>query len=577
MLLKKLISIALIALSALSLNAQCGNLNPSNSRTFYTPPPNRGIVINLRNFRSNGVRRANGNFDNQDDSPILRAAISEIQRRINNTNAQRGTIVIPGGNYRFLEINLISNLTLEIDRNATIRPTVTNNSADFNRNVTIFNITSRNVNGLRNVAIRGIGGGRFKINLRGSNRRQIFSFFCDHVNNFTIQNFLIDDNFTIFQAVGLGHRTINGRQFAPINGYVTNGRINNANYGYGLVQVQSGERLLFTNLSGSGGVTLRLETGFRVLNAIRPRSAIPRLNCVYGRNICCTNGQAAVHISPHTIDQGFIDVRNITAISCEWGIFIERGFERSFERGFGFGRFDPRSIIRDVRVTYGRNATTRNAHVRFVPCNVRGTVRVRNENGLDPEAFRTPSLAGVSYFGFTPNGQNRDNGDYNINIRASDVRTTIPGAFRNNTRTSEFPRLLTSQVSDYEDCSITPAGSFIPGPFQRRPAGIPNRTAPNGNLLITAGISRKDITEVDRLNSESIKLFPNPTTDYIVISNLEKNTSISIFNIDGKSIEYLDNLNSNDVTIHTSQYQKGMYIAKITSDTTEKVKNFVVE
>lgn len=71
----------------------------------------------------------------------------------------------------------------------------------------------------------------------------------------------------------------------------------------------------------------------------------------------------------------------------------------------------------------------------------------------------------------------------------------------------------------------------------------------------------KVMVEFENINS--LKTYPNPTTDIINLEMLkEGNYTIYVFTIDGKMI-LTENLNSNRMTIDLSSYERGNYIVKV--------------
>ena len=225
------------------------------------------------------------------------------------------------------------------------------------------------------------------------------------VQNFKVANFKVLDNFTRFSAI-----TMNLQQFSkdkylfPKYGIVENITSVNAHYGYGVVQCQASERVLFRKLDGVGGATLRLETG-AVHNAYLKDKSIGIRNA-YAENIVCKNGQAAVTLSPHTIKNGKVFIDNVTAISCETGLIIASGFLSTKKgqrdkkgnaiNGHVYGSFDTASIISNVLVKYGVNAQLRGSRRSFVPCNQR--ILVHQEMNMDEESFKGPTISGMVYF-----------------------------------------------------------------------------------------------------------------------------------------------------------------------------------
>lgn len=81
------------------------------------------------------------------------------------------------------------------------------------------------------------------------------------------------------------------------------------------------------------------------------------------------------------------------------------------------------------------------------------------------------------------------------------------------------------------------------------------------NLFFQISSQTKDIS------TSEMKIFPNPATDYIEISNLNsEDTEISIFNLSGMQI-MCARLNMADNKLNVSSLKKGIYILKIASNT----------
>ena len=61
------------------------------------------------------------------------------------------------------------------------------------------------------------------------------------------------------------------------------------------------------------------------------------------------------------------------------------------------------------------------------------------------------------------------------------------------------------------------------------------------------------------------KIYPNPTSNYIHIDNIEFNDSILIYNIVGQLV-YSDNSNGNQKTIDLTELDSGIYLLKISNN-----------
>lgn len=277
------------------------------------------------------------------------------------------------------------------------------------------------------------------------------------VTNFKLANFKVLDNNTRFSAITMNlQRFSNTKYLFARNGVIENIEATNAHYGYGVVQCQAAFNVLYRNLKGLGGATLRLETG-AVHNAYLKDKNV-KVDENYAENIYCENGQAAVTLSPHTIENGKVFINNVEAVSCETGLIIAAGFlsKKKEQRdnkgnainGHGYGTFDAKSIISNVKVVYGKNAQLRNTRRDFVPCNQR--TLVSEDRNHDEESFKGPSVAGIVYF--AKGGTDTKKGFYTINTP--------------NLKLVDFPKenkeIITSNKFSFKGCDI----KFEKAPFK---------------------------------------------------------------------------------------------------------------
>ena len=86
-----------------------------------------------------------------------------------------------------------------------------------------------------------------------------------------------------------------------------------------------------------------------------------------------------------------------------------------------------------------------------------------------------------------------------------------------------------------------------------------NFSMPNENLTLTANFN--DNSNVPQNSINDICVYPNPFSEYIIISNFESIEKISILNITGQIIEEYKSINSN--MINTSDFAKGLYLIQI--------------
>jgi hypothetical protein len=474
-----------------------------------------------------------------------------------------GTITVQPGIYRILEVQLKSNVHLDINPGVTFVPfnplTGTNNamfSADSNT-------------GIENFSIIGTGG-NFNIDLSGllnTLRIRVISFkYC---SNFKVSNFDITDSYTEFSSLAFGSnytitgtgvdKRINAIRGVPNMGIIENISMNNAHYGYGLVQVQGGNNLLFRNLSCEGGVALRLETGFDLIQYTSGAifDAI-KLNNIWGRNLECTNGQSALQISPHTLNQGVFDVSGVTATSCEAGVVWSSGFttDEQATNGLISGSFDSTSKVRDVTVTFGQNAQLHpSKRLRYLPCQLRversGGIGISVDLNVDGESRLGPSIGSVL--------REEDKvGHYSLDFPVSEVT-----AVGYNIETYYMPpsAIFRNSYDDYEICneSIDGVNFFVPAEF---------RDTPNPRNPLESSLGS------DEFKVNEFLMYPNPTTGELNInmSQIVKNQKLTIYNVLGKIVykSILDMSNKNN-EFNLSSLKRGVYFVSIENQTVKKL------
>ncbi|WP_075602830.1 T9SS type A sorting domain-containing protein [Saccharicrinis aurantiacus] len=341
---------------------------------FYKSPVNMGVYKNLvKDYQANVT-------DKNDDSEVLQRAIDEVSALSNG-----GRIFLPAGKYFLANVNLKSNVHLKVSPDAIIYPT--ERSDDKNYFILGLGDDDKVV---ENVSIIGREGS-FKVDLRVANNKNVTPFRLKNVDNFRLENIIVKDDITKFSAIALSLAEYNGKYFSPRNGVLKNARITNAHYGYGLVQAQVGSNILFTNLSGEGGVTLRLESGYSKLNLLQ----VEGLFDIYGRDISCTNGNAALMISPHAQKNGYVNIEGVKAVSCGFAVRIGQGYTRTAEEELGIkpGWFDSKSIVKTVKATYGTEAQLKSKHFKYMPCDLRNLIA--EDISPDGESYQGPSIAAV--------------------------------------------------------------------------------------------------------------------------------------------------------------------------------------
>lgn len=94
-----------------------------------------------------------------------------------------------------------------------------------------------------------------------------------------------------------------------------------------------------------------------------------------------------------------------------------------------------------------------------------------------------------------------------------------------------------------------------------------------GNMSGT--ITVQNVLGIDEQEKNAVQIFPNPGKRMLnlVVANLN-NTSVEVFDILGKRV-YADRINSLNKSIDVSQWNSGVYLVRLKSDTSLHTKRFV--
>ena len=314
------------------------------------------------------------------ESAKLQSAIDDVSK------AGGGVVRIPKGEYFFADVDVKSNVHLEIDKDVVIQPWLEGTK----KKVVVFSMGKESALA-ENSSIEGVGG-RFTVNL-SKHEPGIIVFSFGNVRNFKVANVNIHDcltKFSSFQFVPAGGTV--AQPVRPRFGTIKNASVTGADYGYGLVQVQSAESVLIQNLDGQGGVTLRLETGAKEMND----SQIGGVNRIVGKNISCTDGSAAVMISPHSMHNGVFEIDGVKSVSCGFGVRIGGSFvsKKYTTKGLEGGSFAPGCVVKNVDATFGMNAQLKPKHYQYMPAELVKAIHAEPITAGGP-SFTGPSIAAV--------------------------------------------------------------------------------------------------------------------------------------------------------------------------------------
>lgn len=403
----KLLSVFLLVL--LSVQVLVAEITFPVDSSFYNP------VINAYQ------RTITGPSADSDHSGIIQAAIDDV-----NANGGGTVLIQATGSKRVYnirqEVQLKSNVHIRVAPNVVF-------TSDYRNKIILF---SAGKNGNRRITNFSFccseNGDSFQFDFSnrtaGEKEGGAIAVAVGAAENFRIADIVVRDNYTPYSSVVLnllddeeGGAT---KYMFARKGIVENLTTFTGHYGYGTVQCQAAQNVLFRNLTGEGGATLRLESGAIGKANLEDRGI--RIDRVFAQHISCTNGQSAVTLSPHTINNGVVFIDDVTAVSCECGAVIAAGFLSAKKgqkdkdgnpiNGYIYGWFDSNSVISNVRVVYGTEAQLRNQRRIFVPCSQKYLIsETRNP---DNESYKGPTVAGIVYYAKA--GTERELGYYTVNV-----------------------------------------------------------------------------------------------------------------------------------------------------------------
>ncbi|OHX64424.1 T9SS type A sorting domain-containing protein [Flammeovirga pacifica] len=545
------ITILLVLFTSFSL---CAQQLPSN-KTFFNPTfggTNRSISP------SSGTG---------DDTSLFNSTINAV-------TSKGGIINVKAGTYRILGVKMKSNVHLRFAAGVTLLPFNASNGVKD----PMFEIDGGQTP-LKNFSIMG-SGGRFKVDLRSVQKtKNIRVFFVKNATNFKVSGINITDNQTVFSSFAFfGNYNTTGKgaeqritkvHGVPHHGIIENISVTNAAYGYGLVQVQVGHNLLFRNLNSTGGVALRLETGYNPLQFTKGEIFNQiKLREIWGRSIHCKNGQAAVTLSPHTLKQGRVDIKKMTAVSCETGFVWAAGYVSSSvnrpgqsNAGLTPGSFSSNSKIRDLQVTFGQNAQLHySKRLRYIPCQLR-KARVNNVGiavnlEADGGSRKGPSICSVY-------SQKDAKGHYALDFPVGTVKAI---GFKINEYGLAKNAIVSTSKDDYEVCneSIPNLNFWVPKDYR-------NTVNPR-NPLESSSSSRTSIDMDRAIENTDVNFYPNPTNGQLTIdlSKEDSSSSVQLYNMLGQVV-YQARLSAAKHQLQLEGIEKGMYILRVGDHPTEKI------
>ena len=493
------------------------------------------------------------NTNNTLSFPNGNTSTSALQTMINSLSTSGGGVLtINAGTYTLGQIDMRTGVHIRVHPNVVFKTTPQGAlfQAGYDNNFANAN----------NWSFQSTNGEKFTFDFSDMQPNEnIRAFQLGNTHNFKLADFLVLDNYTKFNAISSGAvGNANEPALFAKFGIIENLDIKKAHYGYGLIQCQVGQEILFRNLSGEGGVTLRLESGFSGLADLYVTDKTPIIKNIYGRNITATNAAHAVMLSPHTITQGMVDIRDITGISCEAAVSVNFGFLSS-DKGqtkpdHTAGTFSEDSVIANVYATYGTEAQVRSARLRHIPCALRNYISA--EKNPDDESYKAPSLAPVYYLALE-DYISKGNPDGRYKIVIENVTHT---GFSSEIRADGF--ITDGGLHDFEDCDIDGTPIWISGPDKNTP-----------NPLQTT-YTALPLSVQNYINEDEVLIYQENNSKELMIKS-DLNATIKIYNLIGQLLQKVSKSES-EIRINVTEIPKNMYIIHIESDQKIITKKIII-
>lgn len=269
--------------------------------------------------------------DFDDDTDAFQDAIDYV------SNNGGGHVNVPQGTYRFLEVQLKSDVHLIFQNGCTLYPYTANRDPNDQTNVIMLHLGK--LEAIENVSVRSVGPTRTKFMLEGYfNLLQAIS--CADVRNFEIRRFDFVDTKTAKASVGLTWRqsTANGSSLnqnrIPIDGSFRWLKNTDAHFGFGTIQANAGDNIHFQGIESVGGVALRLETDWKAMTLADYNDNDPDLDLglsnIYANNITSRDGQSAIKLAPHALDNGSVTINGVYSYNSLYAIEIMEGSLHKF-------------------------------------------------------------------------------------------------------------------------------------------------------------------------------------------------------------------------------------------------------
>ncbi|GAA3617349.1 T9SS type A sorting domain-containing protein [Flavivirga amylovorans] len=490
-----------------------------------------------------------------DETSNLQVLVDDVSSQPNG-----GTIII-SGEMTLSRVLMKSNVHIDISKGTVLKGAIS----------PMFDIARRSQTEIENIKIFCSNCDRTKPNdditekyvidishLNSNDRYRAFQL--GNVFNFWISDYYVQDNKSIWSSMSLNPiiNTIstNGETHqglwdydviaSPTKGDVRYAHGETFHTGYGLIQVQCAKNVNFEQLSGVGGVTLRLESGASIqyvgTENEREHGVVKGIKAY---DLFLENGFTCVSMSPHGRINEDVYLDNIRSKSSVYTVDFSAGF---FDRElrvldtdptivdpvkFKKGRFIGPIIIKAIHGEFGTSAVGRKVEYDYIEKAFRDA---NPWTSLPMETSNTRIIASapplgyhsIPFEGATPNIVE---GEYTATIDGSITSTGFPSCI-----TSFYNNITYEDDRNNVDCSALGISDFKKG---------------------------------------DVQFFPNPVIDILTI-NHPISSSITIYDSIGKLI-FKKIAPEATSLIDVTNYNTGLYYFKVTSIYGTKAERIIIK
>lgn len=171
---------------------------------------------------------------------------------------------------------------------------------------------------------------------------------------------------------------------------------------------------------------------------------------------------------------------------------------------------------------------------------------------------------------------------FGFEVTAEDASNNTAGTFAANTSGASVKTILSNTSATHNGkASNTGSGQFWVYDWTAPSAGtgdvtfytavnaVNNNGTTSGDLVYTTSVTvQEDVsTSITEINAEKIVVFPNPASEILNFKNLNENTIVQVFDMNGKLVIEKP-FYSNSGTINIYDFPKGRYIVNLSSNNT---------